>query len=111
MPKKEEILKLNNLNVEFPLFGGILQREVSHVHAVKNVSFSVKKGEKSNFSLTLTYSDSTWDEVEIVSSNTAPHQSFEYISTTIERNEIQNNQEIIQLQYGEMGHLLEISYL
>ena len=45
MPKKEEILKLNNLNVEFPLFGGILQREVSHVHAVKNVSFSVKKGE------------------------------------------------------------------
>lgn len=58
---------------------------------------SVKKGEKSNFSLTLTYSDSTWDEVEIVSSNTAPHQSFEYISTTIERNEIQNNQEIIQV--------------
>ena len=45
MKKKEEILKLNNLNVEFPLFGGILQREVNHVHAVKNVSFSVKKGE------------------------------------------------------------------
>ena len=45
MSKKEEILKLNNLNVEFPLFGGILQREVSHVHAVKDVSFSVKKGE------------------------------------------------------------------
>tara|TARA_B100000131_G_C18091291_1_gene602308 strand:+ start:747 stop:1622 length:876 start_codon:yes stop_codon:yes gene_type:complete len=45
MKKKEEILKLNNLNVEFPLFGGIFQREVSHVHAVKNVSFSVKKGD------------------------------------------------------------------
>ena len=45
MRKKEEILKLNNLNVEFPLFGGILQREVNHVHAVNNVSFSVKKGE------------------------------------------------------------------
>ena len=45
MSKKEEILKLNNLNVEFPLFGGILQREVNHVHAVNNVSFSVKKGE------------------------------------------------------------------
>ena len=45
MPKKEEILKLNNLNVEFPLFGGILQREVNHVHAVKNVSFSVKRGQ------------------------------------------------------------------
>tara|TARA_B100000029_G_scaffold312991_1_gene305454 strand:- start:1952 stop:2827 length:876 start_codon:yes stop_codon:yes gene_type:complete len=45
MKKKEEILKLNNLNVEFPLFGGIFQREVSQVHAVKNVSLSVKKGE------------------------------------------------------------------
>jgi len=45
MSKKEEILKLNNLNVEFPLFGGILQREVDFVHAVKDVSFTVKKGE------------------------------------------------------------------
>ena len=42
---KKEILKLDNLNVEFPLFGGIFQREVNHVHAVKNVSFSVKRGE------------------------------------------------------------------
>ena len=41
----KEILKINNLNVEFPLFGGILQREVSHVHAVKNLSLSVKQGE------------------------------------------------------------------
>ena len=40
-----EILKINNLNVEFPLFGGILQREVSHVHAVKNVNLTVNKGE------------------------------------------------------------------
>jgi len=40
-----EILKINNLNVEFPLFGGILQREVSHVHAVKNLNLSVNKGE------------------------------------------------------------------
>ena len=40
-----EILKINNLNVEFPLFGGILQREVSHVHAVKNVDLTVNKGE------------------------------------------------------------------
>ncbi len=45
MSKKETILKLENLNVEFPLFGGILQREVNHVHAVKDVSFEVKKGE------------------------------------------------------------------
>ena len=43
--QKETILKLDKLNVEFPLFGGILQREVNCVHAVKNVSFTVKKGE------------------------------------------------------------------
>ena len=40
-----EILKINNLNVEFPLFGGILQREVSHVHAVKDLNLSVNEGE------------------------------------------------------------------
>ena len=45
MSKKNEILRINNLNVEFPLFGGILQREVSHVHAVKNLSLSVCEGE------------------------------------------------------------------
>ena len=38
------ILKIKNLNVEFPLFGGILQREVSAVHAVKNVSLEIPKG-------------------------------------------------------------------
>ena len=37
--KNDTILKLNKLNVEFPLFGGILQREINHVHAVKDVSF------------------------------------------------------------------------
>ena len=41
----KEILKINNLNVEFPLFGGILQREVSHVHAVKNLTLTVNRGE------------------------------------------------------------------
>ena len=41
----KEILKINNLNVEFPLFGGILQREVSHVHAVKNLNLTVNEGE------------------------------------------------------------------
>jgi len=45
MVKKEEILKINNLNVEFPLFGGIFQREVDFVHAVNDVTFTVKKGE------------------------------------------------------------------
>ena len=45
MSKKNEILRINSLNVEFPLFGGILQREVSHVHAVKDLSLSVCQGE------------------------------------------------------------------
>ena len=31
----KDILKIKNLNVEFPLFGGILQREVSKINAVK----------------------------------------------------------------------------
>ena len=45
MKKRKEILKIRKLNVEFPIFGGILQREVSHVHAVKKVSFELYKGE------------------------------------------------------------------
>ena len=39
------ILKIKNLNVEYPLFGGILQREVSCVHAVKNLSIDIPQGE------------------------------------------------------------------
>ena len=38
------ILQLKNLNVEFPIFGGIFQREVSHVHAVNNVSMDIFSG-------------------------------------------------------------------
>ena len=38
------ILRLNNLNVEFPVFGGIFQKEVSHVHAVNNVSMDIFSG-------------------------------------------------------------------
>jgi oligopeptide transport system ATP-binding protein len=38
------ILKIKNLNVEYPLFGGILQREVSCVHAVKNLSIDIHEG-------------------------------------------------------------------
>jgi ABC-type oligopeptide transport system ATPase subunit len=38
------ILQLDNLNVEFPVFGGIFQREVSHVHAVNNVSMDIFSG-------------------------------------------------------------------
>jgi len=44
MNKNEKILKIKNLNVEFPLFGGILQREVSAVHAVKNVNLEIPRG-------------------------------------------------------------------
>ena len=38
------ILRLNNLNVEFPVFGGIFQKEVSHVHAVNNVTMDILGG-------------------------------------------------------------------
>ena len=44
MNKKNNILKIKNLNVEFPIFGGIFQREVSAVHAVKNFNLNVQKG-------------------------------------------------------------------
>ena len=39
------ILKIKNLNVEYPLFGGILQREVNCVHAVKNLSIDIPEGQ------------------------------------------------------------------
>ena len=39
------ILDIQNLNVEFPIFGGILQREISCVHAVKKFNLKVKEGE------------------------------------------------------------------
>jgi len=41
----DPILKIKNLNVEYPLFGGILQREVSCVHAVKNLSIDIPEGQ------------------------------------------------------------------
>ena len=44
MAKNTDILKIKNLNVEFPIFGGIFQREVSAVHAVKDFNLSIKKG-------------------------------------------------------------------
>ena len=40
----DSILKIKNLKVEFPLFGGILQREVASVHAVKNLSVNIEQG-------------------------------------------------------------------
>jgi len=44
MAKNTDILKIKNLSVEFPIFGGILQREISAVHAVKDFNLSIKKG-------------------------------------------------------------------
>jgi len=43
--KPINILEINNLNVVFPIFGGIIQREVSSVHAVKNLNLNVANGE------------------------------------------------------------------
>ena len=46
MTKKPiNILEINNLNVEFPILGGIIQREVSCIHAVKDFNLKVKEGE------------------------------------------------------------------
>jgi len=44
MIKKNNILKIKDLNVEFPIFGGIFQREISAVHAVKNFNLTIEKG-------------------------------------------------------------------
>ena len=38
------ILQIKKLNVEFPVFGGIFQREVSQVHAVNNVNLDIMSG-------------------------------------------------------------------
>ncbi len=43
--KLNHILEINNLNVEFPIFGGIIQREISCVHAVKNFNLNIREGE------------------------------------------------------------------
>ena len=46
MNKKDiPILRVTDLTVDFPVFGGILQKEIDTVHAVKSVSFDLKKGE------------------------------------------------------------------
>ena len=42
---EEKILKVKDLVVDFPIFGGIMQRKVDSVHAVKKVSFELIKGE------------------------------------------------------------------
>ena len=45
MNKTSTILKVRDLSVDFPVFGGILQKEIDAVHAVKKVSFDLFKGE------------------------------------------------------------------
>ena len=42
---KKAILKIDNLDIQFPIFGGVFQKAISSVHAVKNVSFELLKGE------------------------------------------------------------------
>ena len=45
MKSKKSILKVRDLSVDFPIFGGIFQRRVGAVHAVKNLSLDLLKGE------------------------------------------------------------------
>lgn len=42
---EEQILKVKDLVVDFPIFGGIMQRQIDSVNAVKKVSFDLLKGE------------------------------------------------------------------
>ena len=42
---KKVILTIDNLDIQFPIFGGVFQKAISSVHAVKNVSFELFKGE------------------------------------------------------------------
>ena len=43
--KDDGYIVVNNLVKRFPLYGGILGREVAAVNAVNDVSFRIKKGE------------------------------------------------------------------
>ena len=43
--KNSEILKIDQLDIQFPIFGGVFQKTISTVHAVKKVSLSLMKGE------------------------------------------------------------------
>ena len=43
--KKDHILEVKKLVVDFPIFGGSMQRKVDSVHAVRKISFDLIKGE------------------------------------------------------------------
>ena len=45
MNNKKTILKIKDLSVDFPIFGGIFQRKVGAVHAVKNLNLDLFEGE------------------------------------------------------------------
>ena len=45
MNNTSKILSVSDLIVDFPVFGGILQKEIGQVHAVKKVNFELYKGE------------------------------------------------------------------
>ena len=45
MKNQKTILKVKDLKVDFPVFGGILQKQISSVHAVRGVSFDLYRGE------------------------------------------------------------------
>jgi len=45
MSETKSIINIRNLSVDFPYFGGILQKRTGAVHAVKNVSFDLLQGE------------------------------------------------------------------
>tara|TARA_B100001996_G_C18663213_1_gene593871 strand:- start:1155 stop:2033 length:879 start_codon:yes stop_codon:yes gene_type:complete len=45
MSNKNTILKVNDLVVDFPVFGGLMQRKIGAVHAVRGVGFELYKGE------------------------------------------------------------------
>ncbi|MCP4545665.1 MAG: ATP-binding cassette domain-containing protein [bacterium] len=42
---KEALLRLNHLDVRYPIFGGVMLRKVAEVHAVDDVSFDLIEGE------------------------------------------------------------------
>ena len=45
MISEQELLRVVNLKMYFPIKRGIIQRVVGHVHAVDDISFSIKKGD------------------------------------------------------------------
>jgi peptide/nickel transport system ATP-binding protein/oligopeptide transport system ATP-binding protein len=45
MNKENPILKIKDLSVDFPIFGGILQKQIGSVHAVRDVSLDLIRGE------------------------------------------------------------------